>query len=77
MDRPQRATFSSPFAAICATAGVAIGLGNIWRFPYMMGRYGGAVFLLAYVLIMAAFAVRRTAAVRLTGPSGVRLFALC
>jgi len=57
MDRPQRATFSSPFAAICATAGVAIGLGNIWRFPYMMGRYGGAVFLLAYVLIMAAFAV--------------------
>ena len=51
----QRPTFSSAYAALCATAGVAIGLGNIWRFPYMMGRFGGAAFLLVYLLIVFAF----------------------
>ena len=37
---------------IIATAGVAIGLGNIWRFPYMMMDYGGAAFLLVYLVIV-------------------------
>lgn len=40
-----------------ATAGVAIGLGNIWRFPYMMGKYGGSAFLLVYVGFLVVFGV--------------------
>jgi len=52
-----RATFSSAWGTVFATAGAAIGLGNIWRFPYMMGEYGGAVFLLAYLLIVVAFGI--------------------
>lgn len=42
---------------IIATAGVAIGLGNIWRFPYMMAEYGGAVFLLVYLFIVVAMGI--------------------
>ena len=52
-----RSTFSSGWGTICVTAGVAIGLGNVWRFPYMMGRYGGAAFLLCYLLIVVMFAI--------------------
>lgn len=48
-------TFSSPWATVLATAGVAIGLGNVWRFPYMMGSNGGAAFLLFYLVIVLAF----------------------
>ncbi len=53
----ERASFSSTWGTVLATAGVAIGLGNIWRFPYMMGEYGGAAFLFAYLFVMIAFAV--------------------
>lgn len=44
-----RGSFGSRFAAIMALAGSAIGLGNIWRFPYMVGQHGGAAFILLYV----------------------------
>lgn len=54
---PERETFSSRLATIMTMAGVAIGLGNVWRFPYMMGRYGGSAFLLVYVLCNVLFAV--------------------
>ena len=50
-----RATFSSSWGTVLSTAGVAIGLGNIWRFPYMMGQHGGALFLTAYLLAAVAF----------------------
>lgn len=46
----ERENFGGRFAVIMALAGSAIGLGNIWRFPYMVGEYGGAAFILIYVL---------------------------
>lgn len=45
-----RATFGSKLGVILATVGCAVGLGNIWRFPYMAGANGGAGFLLVYVV---------------------------
>lgn len=48
--KPQREHFGSRFAVIAAMAGSAVGLGNIWRFPYVLGEYGGAAFILIYVL---------------------------
>lgn len=44
-----RATFGSKLGVILATVGCAVGLGNIWRFPYMAGSNGGAGFLLVYI----------------------------
>jgi NSS family neurotransmitter:Na+ symporter len=46
------AAAGSEFGFIAAAAGSAIGLGNIWRFPYMVGRYGGAAFVLVYLVII-------------------------
>ena len=44
-----RGNFNSRFAAIMAMAGSAVGLGNIWRFPYMVGEHGGAAFIIIYI----------------------------
>lgn len=44
-----RAEFSSKFGVIAAAAGSAVGLGNIWKFPYITGVYGGAAFLFVYL----------------------------
>ena len=46
----QRGNFGSKLGAILATAGSAVGLGNIWRFPYMTGENGGAAFILIYII---------------------------
>ena len=48
-----RESFSSKFGVIAAAAGSAIGLGNIWRFPYVTGENGGAAFLLIYLAFVA------------------------
>ena len=45
-----RANFGSKLGVILATAGSAVGLGNVWRFPYMAGQNGGAVFIIIYVV---------------------------
>ena len=50
MAKIERVNFGSKLGVILATAGSAVGLGNIWRFPYMTGQNGGAVFILIYVL---------------------------
>jgi NSS family neurotransmitter:Na+ symporter len=44
-----RETFGSRFGAVMTMVGVAVGLGNIWRFPYMAGSFGGAAFVLFYL----------------------------
>ena len=45
----ERANFGSKLGMILATAGGAVGLGNVWRFPYMTGQNGGAAFILIYI----------------------------
>ena len=46
----QRSIWTSRFAFILVTTGAAVGLGNIWRFPYIAGENGGGVFVLVYLL---------------------------
>lgn len=48
----ERERFSSRLGFILISAGCAIGLGNVWRFPYITGRYGGAAFVLIYLLFL-------------------------
>jgi len=52
-----RETFTSRLAAVVTMIGVATGLGNIWRFPYMVGKFGGAAFVLIYTLIVVVIGV--------------------
>ena len=47
-----RPNWTSRFTFILAAIGSAVGLGNIWRFPYIMGQHGGAVFLITYLLLI-------------------------
>ena len=49
MQKNERANFGSKLGAILAAAGSAVGLGNIWRFPYEAGNHGGAAFILIYL----------------------------
>ncbi len=49
MSQDNRANFGSKLGIILATAGSAVGLGNIWRFPYLAGENGGAAFMLIYI----------------------------
>jgi len=53
----KRPEWSSYLSFIIASIGSAVGLGNIWRFPYIMGQYGGAVFLITYLIIIALICV--------------------
>lgn len=47
-----RDSFKSRLGFILVSAGCAIGIGNVWRFPYVTGEYGGAVFVLFYLLFL-------------------------
>lgn len=48
----EREHFKSTFGVLVAMAGSAIGLGNLWRFPYMVGVYGGAAFIFVYIILV-------------------------
>ena len=48
----ERETFASRLGFVLISAGCAIGLGNVWRFPYIVGQYGGAAFVLIYLLFL-------------------------
>ncbi|MDX9928916.1 MAG: sodium-dependent transporter [Bacteroidales bacterium] len=57
LDIPGRDSFGSKLGVIAAAAGSAVGLGNIWRFPYILGENGGGAFFLIYLVIMFAIGI--------------------
>ena len=52
-----RETFASRFGGLMTIVGVSIGLGHVWRFPYMVGKFGGAAFVLFYTLVSVVIGV--------------------
>ena len=55
--KPSREQFASRVGFLFAAAGCAIGLGNIWRFPYITGQYGGAAFVVIYLVFLLVFSL--------------------
>ena len=51
-EQKQRETLGSRLGFLLLSAGCAIGLGNVWRFPYITGKYGGAAFVLIYLVFL-------------------------
>ena len=51
----KRSSFTGKIGFVLAAAGSAVGLGNIWRFPYLAAKYGGGIFLLVYILLAVTF----------------------
>jgi len=50
-----RSSFTGKLGFVLAAAGSAVGLGNIWRFPYLAAKYGGGIFLLVYIALSITF----------------------
>ena len=73
-----RSSFTGKLGFVLAAAGSAVGLGNIWRFPYLAAQYGGGIFLLTYVILALTFGFALMAAEiaigRKTGLSAVGAF---
>ena len=53
----KRENLASRLGFLFLSAGCAIGLGNVWRFPFITGKYGGAVFIAAYLIFLVAMAL--------------------
>ena len=51
----KRSTFQGKLGFVLAAAGSAVGLGNLWRFPYLAAKYGGGMFLLVYIVLAVTF----------------------
>lgn len=78
MKQENRSTFSGGLGFVLAASGSAVGLGNIWRFPYLAAKYGGGIFLLFYILLVVTFGfslmVAENAIGRKTGKSALCAF---
>lgn len=74
----KRSSFSGKIGFVLAAAGASVGLGNIWRFPYLAAKYGGGIFLLVYILLALTFGytmiMAETAIGRMTKKSPVGAF---
>ena len=55
MNKHKRSTFSGKLGFVLSAAGASVGLGNIWRFPYLAAKYGGGIFLLVYIILALTF----------------------
>ena len=71
----KRSAFSGKLGFVLSAAGASVGLGNIWRFPYLAAKYGGGIFLLIYILLAVTFGytmiIAETALGRMTRKSPV------
>ena len=71
----KRGSFSGKIGFVLSAAGASVGLGNIWRFPYLAAKYGGGIFLLIYIILAMTFGytmiVAETSIGRMTGKSPV------
>jgi len=78
MSNEKRSSFTGKLGFVLAAAGSAVGLGNIWRFPYLAAKYGGGIFLLVYILLAVTFGfalmTAETALGRKTGLSAIGAF---
>ena len=78
MDNNERGSFTGKIGFVLAAAGASVGLGNIWRFPYLAAKYGGGMFLLIYILLALTFGytmiISETAIGRASGRSPVSAF---
>lgn len=72
MKEDNRPKFSTKFGVIAATVGSAVGLGNIWRFPYEAGEHGGGAFMLVYLLCVLLIGIPVVCAEFLMGRSSRR-----
>ena len=54
-NQKKRSTFSGKMGFVLSAAGASVGLGNIWRFPYLAAKYGGGIFLLIYIALALTF----------------------
>ena len=66
----ERGSFGTKIGVVLATAGSAVGLGNIWRFPYLTGQDGGAAFIIIYLLCIALLGVPGMVAEFIVGRHG-------
>ena len=78
METNKKSSFSGRLGYVMAVAGSAVGLGNIWRFPYLAAKYGGGIFLLTYIILALtvgfALLVSETALGRKTGNNPIKAY---